>query len=185
MKKAIGGSMFLAVGALAGIASAMIGIDQAGTMSLAPGSPWQSWELSPASRAHPYVLAHYLMAGRLPPASGQMREFAAQRSDDGGVLTPVCTYLLVAKPAPGQWWSMATTSAGATDTGSNGVITADTAIAETDGIVRLAVSRQPSGGNWVRAPATGAFTLLYTLADASPGDAHPEIPAFSIDRSGC
>ena len=185
MKRVIGGSLFLALGGLAGVASAVGVVEIYGASPVVPGSQWQNWNLAPTANSHPYALAHYLLAGRFPPATGQMREFSTQRSTDGGALTAVCDYVLVANPAPALWWSMTAYSSGRPDQTANSVITADTAVVESDGSLRLAVTLSPASGNWIRPPATGAFTLLYTIAEPSPSQSHLSMPSFTVDRSGC
>jgi hypothetical protein len=185
MIRTVFGLLLLLAGAAAGVASAVAAIELYGQTPVGPGSPWQSWNLSPAASAYPYALAHYLLAGRFPPATGQLREYSAQRSDDGGVLTTVCEYTLVATPQASQWWSVAAFSSAGNGGGSNAVITADTAVAEANGSLKIVVSRNPSSGNWVRPPATGAFTLLYTVAEAGAAQSPQSAPSFTIGRSKC
>jgi hypothetical protein len=185
MTRMIGGSLFLTAGVLAGMASAVSAIELYGATPVAPDSIWQIWDVSAGGSPQPYSLAHYLIAGRFPPAAGQMREFSAQRATDGSFITAVCDYVLTAKPAPGGWWSMAAYASGRAAPPANALITSDTAIAENDGSVRLVVSRYPASGNWVRPPVAGNFTLLYTVAESSPSLSHAEIPVFTIDRGRC
>jgi hypothetical protein len=181
----MGGHMFIVAGILVGVASAVGSIGVIGASPVAPGNPWQAWQISPNSRAQPYAMAHYLLEGRFPPATGQMQEFTAQRSSDGGVLVAACTYVLVAQRAPTQWWSMAAISGSAVGLSVNFVQSSETAVAEPDGSLRIVVARLPQPGNWLQAPQAGAFGLLYTVADSSAG-LHPERPpAFTIERRGC
>ncbi|MBI2720383.1 MAG: DUF1214 domain-containing protein [Rhizobiales bacterium] len=183
MRRVVSGSLYLAVGALAGVGSAVGAIEIYGAVPVAPESPWMSFEVSPNSPVQPYAVAHFLMAGRLPPALGQMREFTSQRSSDGGVLSSACDYELVAAPAPAQWWSLSASGGGKSEPDT--VITADMAIAENDGSVRVVVSRNANPGNWIRPPAGEAFTLTYMVAEASTSQAGGVLPAFAIARSRC
>ncbi|MBC8036283.1 MAG: DUF1214 domain-containing protein [Rhizobiales bacterium] len=179
------GFIFLLAGALAGLASAVAAIELYSANPVEPASPWHSWDVSPNSKVRPYALDHYLMAGRFPPAAGQMREFAAQQASDGAALNGACNYVLAAKAAPTLWWTLAVFSSGNSTAAPNAVITADTAITEGDGSLRVAVSRSPSSGNWVRLQSAEGFTLLYTIAEPSSNLSRGPLPMFTIERSGC
>ena len=183
MNGIINGSIFLAAGALVGLTSAVAAIELYSATPVEPASPWMSWDVSPTSRIRPYALDHYLMAGRFPPAAGQMQEFSAKETSDGGALNGNCSYVLTAKAAPSLWWTLAAISSSSSGS-SNAVITADTAIAENDGSLRLSVSRSPNSGNWIRPPSASSFTLLYTIAESSHVSRGP-LPMFTIEAAGC
>jgi hypothetical protein len=185
VKRVVSGTAYLALGALAGLTSALASIDSFGNYQVEKDSPWQGRDLSPSSRAHPYSLAHFLTAGRLPPATGQMLEFVAQRSNDGNVLSAECRYLLTAaKPNTPRWWSLLAAS-GSGSHENAALISSETAVTENDGSIVVAVSHQPSSGNWIQSPANGAFTLTYTMADPATVSRRRTPPAFSIKRVGC
>lgn len=179
------GLIFLLGGFLAGLGSAIAAIEFYSAVPVELGSPWQSWDISANNNARPYALDHYLMAGRFPPAAGQMREFAANTANDGNSLTGACSYMLVANPAPPLWWAIGIFSSGTSSPITNGVISADTAVIEGDGSLRLAVSRFPASGNWIRPPSATEFTLLYTIAEPSSDLFRGSTPMFTIERSGC
>ena len=179
------GPLCLLAGGLVGLASAMMAIELYGASPARPGSPWQRWDATPSKPAYPYALDHFLLAGRLPPATGQMREFSAGRDGGGATLTARCDYVLMAEAGPRQWWSMAVVSAGGGAIAANAFIAADTTVAEHDGAVTITVSRHPAGGNWIRPTTDGGFTLLYTLAEPSPGQPAGPAPLFGIDKRGC
>lgn len=185
MKRVLGGTLYLTLGALAGLVSALAGIDSFGSYATEQGRPWQAWNLSPSGRAHPYALAHFLAEGRLPPPSGQMREFLAQRSDDGNVLAAECHYLLTSTGVnPPRWWSLLAAS-GRGQRQEGAFLSSGNAIAESDGTIYVAVSHQPQSGNWIEAPATGAFSLIYSAADPAEVSRQRPPPPFTITRIGC
>ncbi len=184
MKGILDGSIFLVAGALAGLASAIAVIEFYSATPVEPGSPWRSWDVSPDSNVRPYALDHFLMAGRFPPAAGQMREFSAHATSEG-VLSGTCNYLLTAKQAPSLWWTLAVFSSESSGPAHNTVLTADTAVTESDGSLRVAVSRSPSTGNWIRPPSASGFTILYTIAEPSSDLSRGPPPMFAIERSGC
>ncbi|HUR44066.1 MAG TPA: DUF1214 domain-containing protein [Aestuariivirga sp.] len=184
MSGIVNGSLAVAAGILAGLASAVAAIELYSATPVDSAGPWRSWDVSSSSKIRPYALDHYLMSGRFPPAAGQMREFSTHRTSDGSTLNGACDYLLVAKTAPALWWTLAAFSDDATP-GSNAVITADTVIAENDGSIRLIVSHSPANGNWIRPSSAGNFTLLYTIAEPSSDFARAALPMFTVERVGC
>lgn len=179
------GSAYLVAGAVVGLSSAIWAVDYYGSATADADSIWQSWDFVGRNNANPYSLAHYLISGRLPPAAGQMREFSAQRSSDGAPLDAACSYELFSDPAPDGWWSMAAYATGKTDQRSDGLITADTTINEHDGSLRVTVAPRPAGGNWVRSPGSGSFSILYTVSESSPSQVVVTSPLFTIERNGC
>ncbi|MGH6854247.1 MAG: DUF1214 domain-containing protein [Aestuariivirga sp.] len=181
----VNGSIAVTAGALAGLASAVAAIELYSATPVEPASPWHSWDVSADSNIRPYALDHYLMSGRFPPAAGQMREFSTNRASDGATLNGACDYVLVAKAAPATWWTLAAFSGSSSSAPSNAVITADMAVAESDGSIRLSVSRSPASGNWIRPSSSSGFTLLYTIAEPSSSRSRAPLPMFAIDRSGC
>ena len=184
MNTIINGSIAIVAGILAGLASAVAAIELYSATPVEPESPWRSWDVSANSRIRPYALDHYLMSGRFPPAAGQMREFSTHRTSDGGTLNGACDYVLVAKAAPSSWWTLAAFSDNS-NSASNAVITADTAVAESDGSIHLSVSHSPASGNWIRSPSGSNFTLLYTVAEPSSNRARSVLPIFTVERVGC
>jgi len=185
MRQIIGGTLFIITGALAGAGSAMTLTEYLGMEPALAGSPWQSRDTSILSPAHPYVIAHYLNEGRLPPAAGLWREYAATKSDDGAVLSIACVYTLTAKLPAHRWWSVAAASGGRGERPGNGVITSDTAVAEPNGMVTLTVSREAVAGNWLKPPPTGTFSLLYTIAGPQSEQAPSPAAMFTIKRRDC
>ncbi|MBM3519381.1 MAG: DUF1214 domain-containing protein [Alphaproteobacteria bacterium] len=185
MRQVIGGSLFIITGALAGAGSAMTLTEYLGTEPALAGSPWASRDTSPLSPAHPYVVAHFLNEGRLPPAAGLWREYAADQSDDGSTLSIACTYTLTAKLPTHRWWSIAAESSGRGERPSNSVITSDTVVAEPNGMVTLTISREAVAGNWLKPPPTGTFGLIYTIAGPESEQAPAPAAMFTIKRRDC
>lgn len=185
VRRVVGGTLYLTLGALAGLVSALAGIESFGSYAAEKDRPWQVWNLSQSGGAHPYALAHFLAEGRLPPATGQMREFLAQRSDDGNVLAAECHYLLTSTgDTTPRWWSLLAAS-GRGERRAGSILSSGSAVAENDGTIYVAVSRQPQSGNWIEAPASGAFTLIYTAADPAEVSRNRAPPPFTITRIGC
>ncbi|MFT3989729.1 DUF1214 domain-containing protein [Aestuariivirga sp.] len=183
MRRTFGGPIIVALGALAGLASAGAAITFLGVEPAVKGGPWDYRDIAPTDKASPYTLGHYLIGGRVPPASGQMRELQATRDNSGNTLDGDCDFILEAKQAPTLWWSIAATSGPARD--PRGVISSDTAVAEADGRVVITVSRLPQTGNWLRPPSGSDYTLLYTIATPSAASSTAALPLFTITKGGC
>lgn len=177
---------FLAGGIIAGIGSAFLATQTLGTTAAVKDSPWELRDNSPASTVHPYTTAHYLLDGRLPPSAGQFLELTAEYDAGGKHINASCDYLLMlpAGKTP-RWWSVAAFAGRLTADGST--LMNQSAVAEADGSIRIAVTRHPQPGNWIKAPATGRYTLLYMSSESQTGSSgRPVTPAlFTIETSGC
>jgi hypothetical protein len=172
------------LGALGGYLSATAAIGSFGASLAAAGSQWQHWDISLAAPAHPYAVAHYLLAGRFPPPSGQIVEFTADRDSDGNPIDGDCVYTVTGKPVASRWWSIAIPQSGS-DT--NPVITAEAAVLDANGLLTVTMSRYPVPGNWLK-PATGSnYSLIYAVSaseaasEASAGGP----PPFTVKQTEC
>ena len=182
MRRFFSAPFFLLGGALAGVASAYGAVQMLGAEAIASGSPWQVRDVAATAAVHPYTVAHYLLRGRLPPSGGQFVEFTASSDEAGSALTAGCDYVLtLPRDKQPSWWSVT----------AEGDVTADDAtamssgiVAEADGSVRLVASPYPQPGNWIAAPRSGRYSLLYT---ASRGEAESAaaVPAFTLAKVRC
>ena len=113
MRQIVSAPFFIAGGALAGVASAYVAAQMLGTTAAAVDSNWKSRDISAASAVHPYTIAHFLLAGRLPPSVGQFVELSADRDAEGQPVTAACIYTLSLKAgkAP-HWWSLSAYAGG-------------------------------------------------------------------------
>jgi len=181
MKRLIIGPFFVAAGLIAGLGSAFVAAQSLGSLPVAAGSVWEGRDISPDSGVYPYTIAHYLLAGRLPPNTGQFIELTAERDDKGALLSASCEYVLTlpAGKTP-HWWSL-TVFAG-TLSPAGGTLSSQSAVSEADGSVRIAVAREPQSGNWISAPEAGRFSLLYA-SKAAGEDVAP--PVFAIGKRRC
>src|SRR5687768_15572658 len=128
-----GGILFL--GVVLGIVTAQWSIERTATAMTAGGGPWKSWFSGTASIRDPYVNAHYLMFGRLPPALGQELLFEAAYDDDGTALTAACDYVIIGPRLSARWWQLALTD-GETNAPTNITLTSPRLIGEADGTMR-------------------------------------------------
>lgn len=184
MRGLLWGALFVAGGALAGAFSAYLVIQSAGVAPVTAGSPWLSRAAGIAGTWGYYVRSHYLIAGRLPPAPGQLMEATAETASDGTALTTSCRYLLSATEPLPRWWSIAAAESGDGGNSRQATADSDTVVRESDGTVKIVASLKPQPGNWLKAPDARHFTLLYSAIPAG-GQRQAAPPPFTIVKEGC
>ncbi|HTN97308.1 MAG TPA: DUF1214 domain-containing protein [Nordella sp.] len=158
------GIVFL--GGVIGIVSAQWSIERTATAMTAGGGPWKSWFSGTASIRNPYINAHYLMFGRLPPALGQELLFEATRDDDGSSLDADCDYVIQGPRLSARWWQLALADDEAKEP-SGITFASPRLIAEPDGSMRVTISRTPKAGNWVNPGDLSRFALVLKLRPGS------------------
>ncbi len=182
MRKILGGMFYLLLGALGGYISATAAIGSFGASPAGVGGQWRHWDIAPASAAHPYAVANYLLAGRFPPPSGQIMEFVTDRDKAGNAIDGDCVYSVAGKPAAARWWSIAIPETGAA---ANPVVTAETAVIDANGLLTVTISRHPVPGNWLR-PALGKnYSLIYAVTESETASEAAAPPPFTISRTEC
>jgi hypothetical protein len=182
MRRFIWASTYVAGGLAAGCLSAFLMIQHAGRAPVSEAGAWQTRPPALSGTAAFYARAHYLLAGRLPPAPGHILEATAETDDQGQPLSAGCTYRLTAQePLPG-WWSLAAVAAGALDGSLQAAATSSSVMRAADGSLSLMASRLPASGNWLKLPERRRLILLYTALSPEPA---VTAPPFAITREGC
>ncbi len=178
-----GGILFF--GVVFGVVTAQWSVDKMATAMTAGNGPWKSWFSGTASIRDPYVNAHYLMSGRLPPALGQELLFEAITDDDGAALDADCDYVLQGTRFRARWWVL-----GLTDEETNQpamvTFTSPQFIGEPDGTLRITISRNPKAGNWINPGDLSRFTLVLKLRPGSGLNAGASVVTLPrIKREAC
>jgi hypothetical protein len=159
-----GGILFC--GVMLGVISAQWSIEKTATAMAAGGGPWESWFAGTASIRDPYVNAHYLMFGRLPPALGQELLFEAVHDDEGAALDASCDYIIQGPRVSARWWQLALTN----EEKNQPPLVSFTSphfIGEPDGTIRVAISRRPKTGNWINPGDLSRFALILKVRPGS------------------
>ncbi len=182
MRRFTWATTYTAGGVAAGCLSALLMIQHAGIAPVATGSAWQSRTAALSGPQAFYARAHYLLAGRLPPAPGQILEASAETDDEGQPLSAGCTYRLAAREPLPAWWSLAAVAGGTPDGSLQAAVSSDSVIRAADGSLSLAAARLPAPGNWLKLPERRKLSLLYTAL--SP-DTAVTSPPFAITRESC
>lgn len=179
----IGGTLFF--GAVIGIVSAQWSVEKTATAMTADGSPWKSWFSGTSSIRNPYVNAHYLMFGRLPPALGQELLFEARQDDEGAALDASCVYVIQGPRLTARWWQLGLAD-GETGQPSGVSLTSTRLIGEPDGTMRITISRQPKAGNWINPGDMSRFELVLKLRPGSGVNAGAAVVSLPrIKREAC
>ena len=182
MREFLRGVFYLIIGALGGYLSATAAIGNFGASPAGAGSQWQHRDVALASAAHPYAVAHYLLAGRFPPPSGQIVEFTTDRDKDGNPIDGNCVYTVTGKPPASRWWSIAIPQSTA---GMNPVITSEAAVLDANGLLTVTISRYPVPGNWLKPAADDPYSLIYAVSESETASAATAPPPFAVKRTEC
>ncbi len=180
----IKGAGILFFGGVIGIVSAQWSVERSATAMTSGGGPWKSWFSGTASIRNPYVNAHYLMFGRLPPALGQELLFEARQDDEGATLDADCDYVVYGPRFAARWWQLGL----ADDAGEPSAIslTSSKLIGEPDGTMRITISRQPKPGNWMNSSDLSRFELVLKLRPGSGLNASASVVTLPhIKREAC
>lgn len=181
----IKGVGILFFGGVIGIVSAQWSVERTATAMTTGGGPWKSWFSGTTSIRNPYVNAHYLMFGRLPPALGQELLFEARYDDEGAALDASCDYVIEGPRLTARWWHLALA---AEDNGQPTPIslTSSQLIGEPDGTMRIAISRLPKAGNWINPADLSRFELVLKLRPGSGLNASAAVVTLPhIRREAC
>jgi hypothetical protein len=182
MRRFIWASTYAAGGLAAGCLSAFLMIQNAGLQPVAAGGPWLSREAALSGPQAFYARAHYMLAGRVPPAPGQLIEATAETDDEGQPLRAACYYRLTASQPLASWWSLAVVAGGAPGGSLQAALASNAVIRAADGALNITASGMPAPGNWLKLPERRRISLLYTALSPAPG---VTAPPFAITREGC
>ena len=182
MRRFIWASTYAAGGLAAGCLSAFLMIQNAGLEPVVAGGPWQTRQAAPPGPSTFYARAHYMLAGRVPPAPGQIIEATAETDDDGQPLRVTCTYRLTARDPLPAGWSLSPVAGATADVRMQAAAGSDTVIRAADGSLTVMASAQPAPGNWLRLPEQRQISLLYTAMSPAPAIT---VAPFTITRESC
>lgn len=140
------------------LAAGALGLGSAGYLSgdyrAQKNGPWRIWPSGVMPDQSPYMLAHHVLGGALPPDTNQMAVFIAATDSNGNDLDGDCSYVVSGTLPPARWWSLAVADDAASVLSSGNVITG------ADGAFSAHVSALATPGNWLKAPDGGGFELV-------------------------
>lgn len=175
-------ALALLIGGGLGLATATRAIEGGFAGISSEHGQWVSWPVAGRKDEDPYTRAHFVLAGRLPVSAFEAAEYETARDSAGAVLDADCTYVLEGRLPPARWWSLWASPPAAPGDG----VTSHAAVLEPDGALRVAFSRTPQPGNWIRlaqdADRFGVYLRLYASGVPGRGGAAPVLPVLRLEH---
>jgi hypothetical protein len=183
MRKSILGPLAIIAGLVTGLGTAISSLEGRGSAEVAGQTGWREWQLTPTASSATYALAHFLTTGVVPPPSSHARSFLRLRDDDGNVLRGDCTFIVEGEAPDARWWGLSLARADGSQKAGHPVIAADDVVVTADGVLRIAISRRPEPGNWLRPADDGTYSIYFTMSNPVQPEEMPKLP--SVKRGDC
>jgi hypothetical protein len=176
-----------------GLGSARYMVENGASFTTQRAGPWQFWYNEGRSDADPYTRARMARSGRLPVTAASALFLTATTDTDGGRLTSGCSYEIIARPIPAQWWNITLFDS------QGGLIpnkaerysyNSESLTLPTSGAYRIYLSSKARGGAWLPSGENKSLMLVMNIvrpqsvADASTGRLRPEFLP-EIRKTGC
>ena len=177
-------------GVVAGIASAQWLVERSATAMPAGDGTWRAWISAVRGGGNPYVSAHHVLLGRLPPPAGQEIVFETDQDEQGGALTADCAYVVTGRAPGARWWQLAIAASDgvlpdAADERAS-MISSSHVIGEPDGSYRITILRDPAPGNWISPGELSSFKLYLKIkAGLGTTEATSIIALPRVERGAC
>jgi hypothetical protein len=185
MPRATAKIFLLLCGLIGGWASALYFVDDFGSAATSPNGNWRIWNLGAGTSSNPYAVAHFLLAGQVPPAQSLFWIYTSGRDDDGNRLRSECVYMVSTKNIPSRWWSLSVEPSDIPDATSTPVISSDQIVRGVDGSMIIAIARHPIPGNWVRPAHDGDIQLQLLVSNDGGSQEASRVVLPSVLRVGC
>lgn len=190
ISRALGWAVLVAGALLAGMLAVKPVMERVLERLAVRAGPWRTIVATGSADANPYERAAVALAGLYALSREETLYYTAFTDSEGRPLDARCDYRLAGRPLPSRWWSL-------TLYGADHYLVANAANVfsrhasnlqfEADGSFVVPVSAQAQPGNWLPAPADGAFSItarLYTPAPAVFADL-AAVPLPAITREAC
>lgn len=99
--------LFSALAVILGLGSARHMVEHGASFTTQQAGPWRFWQNEGKLDADPYTRARAARSGRLELSSTSALFLTAVTDNDGRRLTSDCSYEIIARPVPSQWWNIA------------------------------------------------------------------------------
>lgn len=168
----------MSINQAAGWAGLVVGALLAGVLAAKPvtvfvmerlvvsAGPWQTTATTGSSEANLYERAAIAVAGLYALSPQETVYYTAFTDSAGRALEGRCDYRLSGRPLPSRWWSLTLYGADhylvANEAGVYSRHAGNLAL-EADGSFVVPVSARAQAGNWLPAPANGAFSITARL----------------------
>jgi hypothetical protein len=157
----------LAAGLGGGLALTAGLLDPARVPGAARYGSWVLWPRAGAPDADPYTAALFAKRGEAAMAPAEGLALYALSDSGGAVLTAACTYRIGGGPPQARAWTLTAYRPDGSlpeNPARRAGLTSAQALGGAD-LTDIAVSHEPSPGNWLPLPDKGRFVLLLRLYD--------------------
>lgn len=160
-------TIFIVLGLVLGLGSAMQSLDGWGMQPVADNVGWKEWRLSVNDRLQPYAMGHFLASGSVPtPISTHY--FVRDVDDDGNPLRGDCNFTIEGPAISARWWSLSIQNI--KETTAQSILSAGKTILDSNMQLQATISLHPVPGNWLQPPGSGTFTLGYVVSEPEKGE---------------
>ncbi len=175
----------LICGLFGGWASAIYSIDMFGSAPASENSNWRIWDVGAGASSNLYAVAHFLLAGQVPPAQSHFRIYSNALDDEGNLLRSECAYLVSTDNLRARWWSLSVEPSDISDKMSSSVITSDQVVRSDNGNLVIAIARHPVPGNWVRPAHDGNMNIQLLVSNDNGSQLATRVALPAVQRVGC
>jgi hypothetical protein len=185
---------FSTLAVVLGLGSARYMVENGASFTTQQAGPWRFWYNEGRPDADPYTRARAARSGRLPVTASSALFLTALTDSDGRRLTSRCSYEIVARPLPAQWWNITVFNADGRlipNKAERYAFNSENLTLPAGGAAyRIYLSSKARGGAWLPSGENNKLMLVMNiirpqnLADASTGKLRPEsLP--EIRKTGC
>jgi len=156
------------LGLAAGLVSAFWMVEGDYPFGRRQAQAWTAWPELGSREIDPYARAILARNGDIPLAIGEGLAFHTETDDFGRRLDSACLYTIGGMTPPARYWTIALYDRqGRLDPSptARSHTTSARILRDEAGRMQIAISRDPQPGNWLIAPASGPFQIVFRLYD--------------------
>jgi hypothetical protein len=172
-----------------GFLTAWYAVEHGGQYGAMTVREWTAWPGAGSPDADPYAVAFLARTGEVPLGAGEGTAFTAEVDDSGAPLTGRCSYLVAGQTPGARLWTLTAYDAGGrlmANAARRSSFHSREVVRRPDGGIEIAVSANPSAGNWLPVAPVDRIKLVFRFYDTpltSGGSGEVVMP--QITRSGC
>lgn len=184
---------FSMLAVILGLGSAGYMVENGASFTTQQAGPWLFWYNEGRLDADPYTRARSARSGRLEVTAASALFLTALTDSDGRRLISACSYEIIARPVPAQWWNITvfdTNGALIPNKAERYSYSSENLTLPTSGAYHIYLSSKARGGAWLPSGTNYRLMLVMNIirpqniADASTGRLQQEnLP--EIRRTGC
>jgi hypothetical protein len=156
------------LGLAGGLASAFRMVEGDYPFGRREAQAWTAWPELGSRNIDPYARAILARNGDIPLAIGEGLAFHANADDFGRPLDAACLYTISGRTPPARYWTIALYDQQGRHDPSPTLRSHTTSariLRDEEGRMEITLSRDPQPGNWLIAPASRQFQIVFRLYD--------------------